>query len=99
MNKKILFLILLTAVLAPSAFVSAQTVATMAIAAKNLVIIVGAAIVIIMWVVTGILYLTCLGDPGKLKSANTSLFAAIAGTVLIILANGAWNFVANSFGL
>jgi len=71
----------------------------MAQAIAGQVLIVGTWIVVIMWVVTGLLYLTCLGDPGKLKAANTSLFAAIGGTILVILASGAIRFVANSFGL
>lgn len=98
MNKKILSLSILS-VLAIPVLVSAQTIASMAGAIAGQVLIVGTWIVVIMWVVTGILYLTCLGDPGKLKSANTSLFAAIAGTILIILANGAIKFVGNSFGI
>jgi len=98
MNKKILFLYILGVLTLP--FVaSAQTIASMAGSIAGQVLIVGTWIVVIMWVVTGILYLTCLGDPGKLKTANLSLFAAIAGTILIILANGAIGFVKSSFGI
>ena len=53
----------------------------------------------VMWVVTGILFLTAQGEPGKINTAKTSLFAAIGGTILIILANGAIAFVKNSFGI
>jgi hypothetical protein len=98
-SKKTLFLTLLAIVLAPTAFVSAQTLATMSAAIAGQVVIVGTWIVVIMWVVTGILFLTSVGDPAKLKLARNSLFAAIGGTILIILANGAITFVANSFGL
>jgi hypothetical protein len=99
MNKKILsFLILATVLVVPIA-VSAQTLGGMAAAIAGQVVIVGTWIVVIMWVVTGILFLTTAGDPAKLKLARNGLFACIGGTILVILANSAIAFVANSFGL
>lgn len=100
MNKKNIFLILLLSfVLLPVLAGAQPTIAGMAQAIATQVLIVGTWIVVIMWVVTGILFLTAQGEPGKLNAAKTSLFAAIGGTILIILANGAVAFVANSFGL
>lgn len=99
MNKKELSLIIILASLTLPAIAGAQTLVSMASSVAGVVWLVATWIVVIMWVVTGLLYLTCLGDPGKLKSANISLFAAIAGTVLVILARIAMAFVANSFGL
>lgn len=78
---------------------SAQSIQSMAIAAKNNVLTVGFAIVIIMWVVTGVLFLIAQGDPGKLNTAKTALIASIAGTIIVIIANGAAAFVSNSFGI
>lgn len=75
------------------------TIGSMASSIAAQVVSVGGYIVIIMWVVTGILFLTAGGEPGKLNTAKTALFAAIGGTILIILANGAMAFVANSFGI
>lgn len=75
------------------------TPATIAAALANQVVLVGTWIVVIMWVVTGILFLTAQGEPEKLKKARTSLFAAIGGTVLIILASGAVAFIKNSLNL
>jgi hypothetical protein len=98
MNKKVLFLILAAVLLLPVA-ASAQTLLSMAQAIAGQVVGVATWIVVIMWVVCGILFLTAQGDPGKLNSAKMALFAAIGGTILIILANGAVAFVANSFGL
>jgi len=98
MNKKILFSILLGALSLPT-LVFGQTLASMSASIAKQVVIVGTWIVVIMWVVTGILFLSSQGDPGKLNSAKMGLFAAIGGTILIILANGAVAFVANSFGL
>lgn len=98
MNKKNIFISLLAGLFAP-VVAFGQTIAGMAQAIAVQVVLVGTWIVVIMWVVTGILFLTSTGDPGKLKLARNSLFAAVGGTILIILANGAIAFVANSFGL
>lgn len=97
MNKKVL-LISLTWLTLP-VLALAQTIGSMAQAIAGQVIIVGTWIIVMMWVVTGVLFLTALGDPGKVNTAKIALFAAIGGTILIILANGAKAFVANSFGL
>jgi phosphoglycerol transferase MdoB-like AlkP superfamily enzyme len=99
MNKKDLFLILLGAILLLPTVVFGQTIGSMAVAVKNQVLVVGAAVVIIFWVATGILFLTAQGEPAGITKAKTALFAAIAGTIIIILANVAWNFVAGSFGI
>ena len=99
MNKRIFFLILLAAAIILPNMVSAVTLGGIAQSVAQQVIIVGTWIVVIMWVVTGILFLTAGGEPAKLNSAKMALFAAIGGTILIILANGACNFVNNSFGI
>ncbi|MCX6718725.1 MAG: hypothetical protein NTY81_03985 [Candidatus Staskawiczbacteria bacterium] len=115
MNKKILFLILLVVLASPTLALAGPcgdvpcsgggsggggaTVGGMAQAIAGVVVIVGTWIVVIMWVMTGILFLIAQGDPSKLNSAKIALFSAIGGTILIILANGAMSFVANSFGL
>jgi len=98
MSKKILFLILSAALALPLA-VSAQTLVGMAESIAINVVAVAKWIVVIMWVVTGILFLTAQGDPGKLNLAKTSLFAAIGGAILVILANSAIPIVKNSFGI
>jgi len=60
---------------------------------------VATGVVVVMWVVTGILFLVAAGDPGKLGSAKTSLIAAVAGTIIVIVANGAIGLVSNAFGI
>ena len=97
MNKKT-FLISLVALVLPG-IAAAQSISTMAVAIKDNVLIVGFAMVIIMWVVTGILFLIAMGEGGKLTTARNALIASIIGTIIIILANIATTFVANSFGL
>ena len=99
MNKKIGFLILLAGLFALPLFVSAATIATMAQAIAGQVVAVGTWIVVIMWVVSGIMFLMAAGDPGTLKNAKTGLFAAIGGTIIIILAVSAITFVKNSFNI
>jgi len=99
MDKKIVFLILLSVLTVPTLVLAVPTIGGMAEAIARQVVLVGTWIVVIMWVVTGVLFLTSSGDPAKLKLARNSLFAAIGGTILIILANGAVAFVANSFGI
>lgn len=101
MNKKTLLFIILSAVLALPNIASAVaiTLGSMAAAIAGQVVIVATWIVVIMWVVTGILFLTAQGEPGKLNLAKNSLFGAIGGTILIILAQSAITFVAKSFGL
>ena len=98
MDKKILSLILLSAIASPC-LASAATVAGMVTSVANAVVMIVTWIVVIMWVVTGILFLTAMGDAAKLNSAKLALFASIGGTILVILANTAESFVRNSFGL
>ena len=98
MNKKILLSTSLVALALP-VLAAAQTLGSMAAAIAGQVVMVGGYIVVIMWIVTGVLFLTAAGDPGKLNNAKIGLFCAIAGTIIILLANGAMSFVGNSFGL
>jgi len=43
------------------------------------------------------LFLTAMGAPDKLSAAKKALFASIAGTIIIIIASGALNFVRGLF--
>ena len=101
MNKKILFLISLGVLVLPVSFITAAvpTIGGMAQAIAGQVVIVGTWIVVIMWVVCGVLFLTAQGEPAKLSAAKLALFSAIGGTILVILANSAIIFVKNSFGI
>ena len=102
MNKKALFLTLALLSIGLPTVAFAATLASMAAAIAGQVIIVGEWIVVIMWVVTGVLFLTTSGDPSKLKLARNSLFAAIGGTIIVIIASGGsrvLDFIASSFGL
>jgi len=102
MNKK--YLILLTLLLLPVLALAqggggSPTLGSMAAAIAHTVVEVGQWIVVIMWVVTGVLFLAAQGDPGKLGTAKMALFTSIGGTIIILIANGAVGFVSRSFGL
>lgn len=102
MSKKTLYSTLLLALAMPLAVFAQNcgpdgTVGYIACWVAQEVVVVGSWIVVIMWVVTGILFLTAQGDPGKLNAAKMGLFAAIGGTILIIISQGAVTFVKNSF--
>lgn len=98
MNKKILFLILPAVLLLPR-LVSAFTIYTMIDASVNLALYIASGVVVILWIITGILFLTASGDPAKLKTAKTALIASVAGTVLVIVASGAIGLVSSAFDL
>ncbi|MBI1866321.1 MAG: hypothetical protein HY005_03340 [Candidatus Staskawiczbacteria bacterium] len=97
MKKNLVFLILLgvTAFFLPN-IVLAQTITGLVANVVRVIWIVATAIVIIFWIVTGVLFLSSQGDPGKLTTAKHSLFAAIAGTILVILAYSAGVIIENA---
>ncbi|MCX6724285.1 MAG: hypothetical protein NT155_03910 [Candidatus Staskawiczbacteria bacterium] len=100
MAKKTLFLILLAAVLVLPFSASAQvTIQGMVSAAVQTTFYIASGVIVILWIITGLLFLTAQGAPEKLKSAKTSLIAAVAGTVLVIVAGSAISLVGSAFGL
>jgi uncharacterized membrane protein (DUF485 family) len=94
-NKKILFLALLGVLVLPSVAFGQVTITGMVQNVVQVVWTVATAIVIILWVLTGILFLSAQGDPGKLKTAKMALFTSLAGTAVIILAYSAKSIVQN----
>ena len=99
MSKKTLFLILLLGALVLPILASAVTIQSMVDAAVQTTLYIASGVVVILWVVTGILFLTAQGAPEKLSSAKKALFAAVAGTVLVIVAQGALSLVGGAIGL
>ena len=57
------------------------------------------AMVVIGWVVVGILFLMATQEPSKLNAAKAALFVVIAGTVILMLAPIAVQFVGVLFGI
>ena len=62
---------------------------------ENLVWNVFVTVVIIMWIVTGALYLTAMGSPEKLTTAKRALLASVAGTAIGILAFSVQEIIQN----
>ena len=98
MNKKILFLLLL-AVLALPLSVSAQDIPSIIDAAVIGTLYIAGGVVVILWIITGLLFLVAQGAPEKLNSAKKALIASVAGTLLVIVATSAFNIVGEFFGL
>jgi len=99
MNKKVLYLILLSAAVAP-AFASAVTIETMVKAAVNTALYIADGAIVILWVVTGLMFLSAQGAPDKLSSAKKAALYAVIGTALVIIANlGVRALVGGMFGI
>ena len=101
MNKKTLVLILSGILVMPKlAFaVVPPMISNIIVSVENTAFYLASAIVVILWIVTGLLFVTAGGAPEKLKTAKTSLIASVAGTVLVILAGSAIALVGSAFGL
>jgi len=100
-NKKILFLILLVAIVALPTVVCA-TLSDMASALDTAISTAGLSIVFIGWVVTGILWLTSGGSPEKTGIAKKAIVACTIGTILVILAGASgaiMGVIRDAFGL
>ena len=97
MNKKTFFLILLGVLVLPL-LTSAATLGSMADAAAQTALYVASGVVVVLWVVTGILFLQAQGEPATLSKAKLALMTSIAGTVVVLIANaGAASFVRDIF--
>ncbi|KKP32584.1 MAG: hypothetical protein A2312_04385 [Candidatus Staskawiczbacteria bacterium RIFOXYB2_FULL_32_9] len=87
-NKKLLFLSLLAVILIFPSFVSAQMIiVTMVQNIANVLTTVATILIVIAFIIAGLLFLTATGDPGKIGTAKKMMYAGIAGTVMVILAN------------
>lgn len=87
MNKKILFLILLTSILfLPSVIFAVNELTTTIGGVSTALVLIGTMMVAIGWVIAGILYLTSAGSPEKTGIAKKALIAAVIGTILVIFA-------------
>jgi uncharacterized membrane protein (DUF485 family) len=98
-NKKIIFLILLGFLMLPLLASAQVTIQSMVDAAVQTTLYIASGIVVILWVVTGILFLTAQGAPEKLSTAKKALFAAVVGTVLVLVAQGAFSIVGGALNI
>ena len=101
MNKKIFLLVLIAVLVLPLA-ASADIAGIVSTIILNAMLI-GGAIVVIGWILTGYLFLTAGGEASKLNNAKTALITMIAGTIVMYIislgGSNALNFVKQSFGL
>lgn len=100
MNKKTLGLTILTAALLSvlifsfaSAISAGDPACVIILAIKDALLGVGAILVIVGWLVAGILYLTSAGSQTRMGIAKAAMIAAIIGTLLVIIAPTAYNFI------
>lgn len=97
MKKKLLLLVLLSALILPNAVSAAmETIKFVVANIVSAVTIVATALIIIFFIITGLLFLTAQGDPTKLSTAKKALYMAIAGTALVILAQVAGTIIGNA---
>jgi|SRR3989344_5127599 len=99
MNKKIISLVFVSLILAIPAVTFGITFCEMADRAKTVLLDIGIFIVVIGWLIAGILYLTAAGNAGKIEIAKKALIAAVIGTVLVLLANTAFEIIDDAFNI
>ena len=102
MNKKVLSLTLfLLSVLLFPVFASSAvpTIEGMVKAAEMTTLFIASGVVVILWVVTGLIFVTAQGAPEKINQGKKALFGAVAGTLLVIVAGSAVALVGQAFGL
>ena len=99
MNKKILFAILLLAIVTLPISVSGQTLKEVVNNVKDQLIPLAAGLSTIAFIVSGLMFLSATGNPSRMTIARGSLMAGVIGIVIIILANNACTFVHGIFGV
>ena len=99
MNKKAFILILLGVLTLPNLAFAQVTIQSMVNAAVMTTLYIASGIIVILWIVTGLLFLTAQGAPDKVTQGIRALMASVAGTLLIIVATSAIYLVGSAFGL
>lgn len=96
-----IFLGLLLAILILPNFTSAAQVTITSIVNSLFTTIsyLAGVIAIICWVITGLMFLTAMGDPSKVTTARKALIFAIIGTAIALLAGTAPSLVGSAIGL
>lgn len=97
--KKILYLILFAVLFFPLLASAQITITGMVSAAVSTAQWIASGLVIILWLLTGVLFLVAQGAPEKLNLARKALFTSIAGTVIVIIAAVAMDVVGKAFGI
>ena len=98
-NKKSIILTISGILLFPGLVFAQATLKSMTDAAVQTTFYIADGVIVILWVIAGILFLSAQGAPEKLSSAKRALLTAVIGTVLVILAASAVSVVGSAFGL
>ena len=98
MKKNILFLTLFTifGLLFVANLASAQSITGIVANLASIVTKVAIFVTVVFWIITGLLFLTAQGDPGKLGKAKTALIGAIIGTAVSFLSGSATTIIGNA---
>ena len=101
MNKKTLFLTLLMAdlILPIVASAEGENFCIMIKRLSSLTYQIGGTIVIIGWVIAGILWLVSGGSPEKTGIAKKAIWAAVIGTVLVVIAGISSSLIIDALGM
>jgi len=100
-NKKTLFLTLFIADLILPIVASAKG-ESFCVAIKRLSSLsyqIGGSVVVIGWVIAGILWLVSGGSPEKTGIAKKAIWAAVIGTVLVVIAGVSSNLIIDALGM
>ena len=99
MNKKILFLALLTVVLTPALCFAAGSITEIVNNVAQSLVPLAGGLATIAFMVAGIMYIASTANPSLMAHAKTALIAAFIGIAIVILATSAEAFVKTFFGL
>lgn len=100
MNKKLVSLFTFTVLLVALPVIVRAQVPPIDVAAilnnvTNVLFIIFAGLVVIMFLWAGVLYLTAQGDPGQIQKANKAVIFALVGTAVGLLGYSVKDFICN----
>ena len=99
MKKNILFLTLFSILFIPTIALAQVTIISMVNSIAYTAWIIATGVVVVLWLVTGMLFLLAQGAPDKLNMAKKALLTSVAGTVIVIVAFSALTLIANVIGV
>lgn len=99
MSKKTLILIISAILILPNLAFAQVTIQSMVVAVVNTAWIIATGVVVVLWIITGILFLSAQGAPEKISIAKKALISAVVGTVLVVLAYTALSLVRSAIGI
>lgn len=95
-NKKSLFLFLLSVILIFPISAHATIIVDMVTSVATVLRNVAGILTIACWTIAGIMFLVASGNPSIIGKARTMTYAAIAGTVLVLLATVATSMISSA---